>query len=310
MADNITVSRAFLTSLLGDHVRYYPGFARLFDPPNPHAAIWMSNLVRWTGKGVKGKWVFKTSEEMEKETSLTRAMQDTARKKWIELGVLEEQRMGHAGKMHYAVDLEALSALVQALMDSGDPVCENPANVLATFQQTRLRESSKRACDIPANPLTTLTNNNNNINSKEEKIVCQDCGSATMLEARSSIGPLCTPCYLRRVWMWYIEKSPDGTTLPSGSARKPPLPGIGTKAHRTEIGKRIKDSEWVGTFINAVKIASESTSLMSNSSSDGKFNGSWFNFGWLLRAGNAQKIVDGQSMYAPQLVGPRTTGVL
>lgn len=65
---------------------------RLKDRHLERAAIFLSNLIYWTPKSGAAGWVYKSVEEIEEETDLSRRAQDGARELLWEAGVLEERR--------------------------------------------------------------------------------------------------------------------------------------------------------------------------------------------------------------------------
>ena len=114
-------------------------------------ALMLSQAVYWARRGsdVQG-WFFKTQMEWEEETGLRRAEQETARKRLVTLGVLEEDRKGIPAKLYYRVNFEKLESLLTQLSTSKQD-CWNPANKDAENEQTGSLDSSTPDCEIPAN---------------------------------------------------------------------------------------------------------------------------------------------------------------
>jgi hypothetical protein len=79
------------------------------------AAVFMSQLLHWWGKGGKPGWVYKTIKEMYEETGLTRRQQETAIRIWKKLGGLEVKLMGIPPKRHFKVKWERLEILATNL---------------------------------------------------------------------------------------------------------------------------------------------------------------------------------------------------
>lgn len=71
--------------------------------------IFLGQVLFWQGKGSKGQWVYKTQEEMKEETCLSRRNQETARKKLIAAGVLEEELRGIPARLYFRVNLTVLA---------------------------------------------------------------------------------------------------------------------------------------------------------------------------------------------------------
>ncbi len=89
---------------------YFVCQARCVKELGPAAGIFVRQLLFWEGKGHDAEgWIYKTEEEMEHETGLTRWAQRKARKILVGRGVLEEDKRGLPRRLHYRVDLMALS---------------------------------------------------------------------------------------------------------------------------------------------------------------------------------------------------------
>ncbi|EHD22095.1 MULTISPECIES: hypothetical protein [Brenneria] len=77
-------------------------------------ALLLSQLIYWTNRTGADGWIYKTQDEWEDETGLTRYEQEGARKKLRSLGVLIEQRKGVPAKLYYRVDVTVLYQLLGA----------------------------------------------------------------------------------------------------------------------------------------------------------------------------------------------------
>ena len=93
--------------------------------------IFLGQLLFWQGKGSKGQWVYKTQDEWRDETGLTRRNQESARKKLIQGGVLEEELRGLPAKLHYRVNLTTLSKTLgfSSLAETSKLDCANAPNL-------------------------------------------------------------------------------------------------------------------------------------------------------------------------------------
>lgn len=128
-------------------IAYNPGLAIIFNSTN--AGILLSQLLYWHGKGkLPNGWIFKTIEEMYKETGLTRDQQDTAIKICKNLGILETKRAGVPAKRHFRLDIERLREIIPSLKETHKLTYPNPPN------NRRLKEQT-----IPENTQKTTTNN-------------------------------------------------------------------------------------------------------------------------------------------------------
>lgn len=168
-----------LIQLLDRPIAYNPAFAKLKAgkiKAGPTAAVFLSQMVYWHNR-MDGGWMYKTQADITSETALTRDEQETARKRLVALGVLEEARRGVPATMHYRVNAERLEALLvettkpakkatqdktrmrdcqnvvtpqSGLVQSRNQECGNAANKIVETPQTRMGESLEQACGDPA----------------------------------------------------------------------------------------------------------------------------------------------------------------
>ncbi len=92
-------------SLLQRPIAFHPALARLFGGINE--AIYWQQLFYWSDKGSRPDgYIYKTKEEIEAETTLTRDQQDRARKNLEAMGYLKTKlvRANGAPTLHYKVD--------------------------------------------------------------------------------------------------------------------------------------------------------------------------------------------------------------
>lgn len=112
------------------------------------AALFLSQMIYWTNRSDDDGWVYKTQEEWEEETGLSRYEQEDARKKLRSIGVLQEKKKGVPARLFYKVDNDVLfQALVAANKDAEKP-------------HTGMRKTTKQVRGIPANFLTENTTEN------------------------------------------------------------------------------------------------------------------------------------------------------
>lgn len=96
-------------------------------------ALMLSQAIYWSNRTDDAEgWFYKTMEEWESETGMTRYEQEGARKKLVKIGVLEEQKKGVPCRLFYRVNLEAIRANLSV---------ENP--------QPSLRKNPKQARGKP-----------------------------------------------------------------------------------------------------------------------------------------------------------------
>lgn len=112
------------------------------------AALFLSQMIYWTNRSDDDGWVYKTQEEWEEETGLSRYEQEGARKKLRSIGVLQEKKKGVPARLFYKVDNDVLfQALVAANKDAEKP-------------HIGMRKTTKQVRGIPANFLTENTTEN------------------------------------------------------------------------------------------------------------------------------------------------------
>lgn len=97
-------------------------------------ALMLSQAIYWSNRtDDQDGWFYKTMEEWEAETGMTRSEQESARKKLVKVGALHEMKKGVPCRLFYRVNIEAIRANLSA---------ENP--------QSSLQESCKQGCSKPA----------------------------------------------------------------------------------------------------------------------------------------------------------------
>lgn len=76
-------------------------------------ALMLSQALYWSRRAAeRNGWFWKTREEWQEETGLSRWEQETARKALVAAGVLEEKRVGLPARLHYRVDTDRLAELL------------------------------------------------------------------------------------------------------------------------------------------------------------------------------------------------------
>ncbi|HAT3729390.1 TPA: replication protein [Serratia marcescens] len=136
-----------ILQLLDRPVAFQRSFVRL--GAGVTGALLLSQLVYWANRtNDEDGWVYKTQEDWESETGLTRYEQEGARKKLRSLGLLIELKRGLPAQLFYKVDVDKLN---QLLADA----CKD-----AEFPQTSVRKTSKPAAGKPANIHTEITTEN------------------------------------------------------------------------------------------------------------------------------------------------------
>lgn len=107
--------------LAGPGISFNPAFARIAGSVT--AGLMLTQLNYWTGKEKsRDGWVFKTREQMEEETTLSRREQETAQRSLLHNELIEVQLKGVPAKLHYRVNYDRLSEMLSSMADSADLV--------------------------------------------------------------------------------------------------------------------------------------------------------------------------------------------
>lgn len=171
-----------LSALSKYYIPYRPEFHAITDkdgrPIGENAALFLSDVFHWSDKGDDlDDWVYKSQQDMERETGLTRSKQDTARHKLVEIGVLEEERRGVKGILHYRLNMDRLANLLDVyaqqfaenqqtgllekqIAEKAD--CGNSAIQIVENQQTGeggLQKINKQEASVCGNPTIQFAEN-------------------------------------------------------------------------------------------------------------------------------------------------------
>ncbi|EDV1841521.1 hypothetical protein ATS51_004802 [Salmonella enterica subsp. enterica serovar Brazil] len=191
-----------LIQLLDRPIAYNPAFAKLRVgkvKAGPVAAVFLSQMVYWHNR-MDGGWMYKTQADIASETALTRDEQETARKRLIQLGVLEEDRRGVPATMHYRINAERLEALLlettqpvkkaapqnktrlrniqnvempqSGLVQSRKLECGDSANKNVETLQTSMGQPNEQACGDPTNFHTGDYTENTQESTQDKKTSC------------------------------------------------------------------------------------------------------------------------------------------
>lgn len=101
------------------------------------AGLLLSQLLYWWGKGQNPEWIYKTIDEIEEETALSRYEQDGAIQKIKNLKLVEVKRKGIPAKRHFRLNLGNISKLV----------CGNSTNLFEENQQSIPETTSEISSD-------------------------------------------------------------------------------------------------------------------------------------------------------------------
>lgn len=116
------------------------------------ASLFLSQLVYWNRRTTDpDRWIYKTREEWQEETGMTRYEQETARNKLKNLGILTEELRGLPAKMYYRLEEEILNDILCQLGGG------NPTNKEGENQPTSKVETTQQDGGKPTNIHITET---------------------------------------------------------------------------------------------------------------------------------------------------------
>lgn len=145
---SMNVNSQIIAELGARPVSYNPTWAKIGK--GAACGIFMSQLLYWHNKGSKDGWVYKTINEFQEETGLSRYEQETAIKRWSELGVLKVELKGVPATRHFQVDLDALYLLVDKYCVANDkPKPSGEAKKAVHKSVPSLWKSTKLVCGKP-----------------------------------------------------------------------------------------------------------------------------------------------------------------
>lgn len=100
-----------IKAVLRRPIAYHRVFAELAGKTS--AGVMLSQAWYWSHRTDDDDgWFYKTRDDWFDETGMTRTEQETARKRLLERGLLEEKLAGMPGKMHYRVNVERIVSLL------------------------------------------------------------------------------------------------------------------------------------------------------------------------------------------------------
>jgi len=143
---------SIIIELLGEKaIAFNPMLGRLANSAT--AGLFLSQLLYWYGKGSDPNWIYKTIDEMHKESCLTRSEQDRAIKIWVRFNVLKVELRSIPRKRYFHLNEEALVNLIKSF--SGKDI---------RFLATKFAESDKLAGKLQQ---TNYTENTQKKTSRE-----------------------------------------------------------------------------------------------------------------------------------------------
>jgi len=119
------------------------------------SGVFLSQALYWQEKMGWGRSWYKTQEDWEAETTLSRFQQEKARKVLCKLGILEEARRGLPAKLYYKVSLEklveGLEKLSPSMRETSTLECEElPGRTAGNSQPVQESTQEKKAEEPPS----------------------------------------------------------------------------------------------------------------------------------------------------------------
>ncbi len=131
-------------------ILYQPGLAIVLESVN--AAIILYQLLYWHQKGKREDgFIFKTSEELRRETGLSRTQQDNGIRRLISLGIVDKKLAQIPAKRHFRVNFVELQKRLPGLKQTYKLTYMNPPIYVDDNLQPITKSTQK-----------TTTNNTNN----------------------------------------------------------------------------------------------------------------------------------------------------
>ncbi|MGL4223851.1 MAG: hypothetical protein ACRCSE_01710 [Vibrio sp.] len=111
-------------------------------------ALFLSQAIYWSRRTNGSGWFYKTQDEWEAETGLTRREQETARKKLKSVGILEEKKQGVPCRVFYRINDQKLLQLLaeKSLENNTNPDCTEQPNQYGGKRQTSMAETAELDC--------------------------------------------------------------------------------------------------------------------------------------------------------------------
>lgn len=149
----------------GNVIAYYPKLAKPLGSVN--AAILFGQLFYWQDKATSELGVYKTQEEIENETGLSRREQESARKNMRDRGILIETHKRLEHRLYFKLDLDKFNEMMEeyaAVSQCNNAPPANGGNSQPRMAETDIREATKPPFviqEITTENTTEITTQNN-----------------------------------------------------------------------------------------------------------------------------------------------------
>lgn len=146
-------------------VLYIPALVQVLGSIN--AAIFISQLLYWHGKGKHPEWTYKTVVEFEEETALTKSQQLKAQMMCVRKGVIQVSHKGVPPKRHFKINVEKVCELLS--LDTE----KSKKYVIDKWLKTRQSNIKKGATCID-DFLPTITDSTANMTTETSRVYNAD----------------------------------------------------------------------------------------------------------------------------------------
>jgi hypothetical protein len=159
------MNKQFFTQFLSDKpVAFRPDIARAVG--GVQAGLFLCQFMYWMDKGMDSEgWIYKTKQELEQETALTRHEQDTARNRLEKLKCIETKRMKPKGcsssVLHYRVNIEAVLETLKNYYEIKSQELEKP-DIGVGKAENRFSSITEITTENTTESTTGLKNSDNN----------------------------------------------------------------------------------------------------------------------------------------------------
>ena len=283
---------------LGRAVAYYPSLNAFTG--SPLATLMLCQLIYWTDKTQDPEgWIYKTQKDWEEEIGLTRRNQETARKKLVETGLIEEQLRGLPARLHFRVNQQRFNDLYEQHLGTGQtdvaepdkPVCTNPPNTSVRTSHSSMAECAKLNTEITTESTSEITSSPPGPISEE---------SSTSFDVQSSSEDIPDPHSGGDIPSLFPENEPTNTPetnhqiiLDSWNQlakhhNVTPASKL-TAARKSHINARLKDRDWRNSWREAMKQIPDCPFLVGDNDKGWRADLEWF-----LRPDSVTKILEGK----------------
>ncbi|MBE2898105.1 hypothetical protein HPC37_04515 [Pasteurellaceae bacterium 20609_3] len=152
----------------GNVIAYYPKLAKPLGSVN--AAILFGQLFYWQDKATSELGVYKTQEDIENETGLSRREQESARKNLRDRGILIETHKRLEHRLYFKLDLDKFNEMMEeyaTVSQCNNAPPANGGNSQPPMAETDIREATKPPFviqEITTENTTEITTQDNHLN--------------------------------------------------------------------------------------------------------------------------------------------------